>query len=202
MSQPSNTWQGRKLDERCTYPGCNKPPLADNLLCEQHAKAARERKRKSQRRLRAERRKQKRCPWCGRGKRPDRYACPRCLVSLNRAPRGVNHKHEDNTGDLHADRMRADRDGRMRFRGQAERGHQPPLQLDRQDLRDARRCLDHGEAGLAYFWSPEIQQLTRTRAAEVRAAAVDHLRRARGWIDDVLARNGVKSARPSVGDEG
>jgi len=198
VSQPGNTYDDKKLAGICTRPGCTATASPDSQLCPPHHIEAKAAKRASMKRRRSDWKRRGLCTRCGsKRSKTSRWGCPACLVATGQARSGFVDIHVDKSN-----RIRTDRTGRVRYHGQAERGRQPIIQLDRQDIKDAKRCIDHGEAGLGYYWSPEIQQLSRTQAAEVRAAALAKIEQAMRWLREVLVRNGRVDAPIDPADAG
>jgi hypothetical protein len=191
----------RKLAGLCTRPGCSVLAPDDSCLCETHRADNRARIK----RLYKKRKAAKLCPKCGvRKPRPGSWGCAVCATKAGEVsgrPRGRPPKNPPNTNSNNAESRVAaatsvDKDGRSRYHGRAERGRQPTVDLDRQDLVDAARCLGDGRAAVEYLWTTEIQALPRAQKLEVRAAAMSWLQRAKRWIDEVLVRNGALPAKP------
>ena len=205
-------YEARKADAvdraECIYGGCNEPPAEDSLMCKLHGDAARARTRRAMAKAYRQRAKKKLCRRCGR--RPQlkgRVLCAVCRVrrgqwgSAGRPKQSVLTPELNADGQRIAERTSIDADGRVRYHGKGSRGRQPLIASDAEDLREAQRALSHGEAGLKFYWSAEVQALPKAQRAEVRAEALAKLASCQRWIDEVLVRNGAKQAAPDPADE-
>jgi hypothetical protein len=84
---------------------------------------------------------------------------------------------------------------RSRYAGQGKKGRQSIEQLDDQDRADAIRCIDRGLEHLATHRSPAVQEMPRIQRDEYLAQALDQLRRAQGWLDEIIERHSAKSGK-------
>jgi|HubBroStandDraft_6_1064221.scaffolds.fasta_scaffold622148_2 hypothetical protein len=187
----------------CARAACHEPARDDDDLCDAHRGERLRQKRVTQRTAYKQRAKQKLCTKCG--KRPPLKPHTWCAVC--RLRRGQLRKpgrpskpdltaNLDTKADLVSSRTSIDKDGRSRFHGRAERGRQPVVELDRQDVAEMRRLIDIGALAVDAYWTPEYQQLPRLQRLDARAAAMTWFERARRVIDDVLVRNGALEAKP------
>lgn len=206
----------------CMYSGCHEPPMEGSSMCQPH----RDKSRKATARAMANayrlREKKRLCRRCGlRPAQPKRVTCGVCRVERGqwgapgRPKKPVLNVELNATGDRIAAATHVDADGRTRYRGKGTRGRQPLIETDLDDLREASKAhgragvhREIGEKGLSYYWSAEVQQMTKAVSQEIRRAALGELERARDkaleearWIDEVLVRNGVKPALVDPADE-
>jgi hypothetical protein len=192
----ADTYEQRKVDQVCTYPSrvpCSRPLAEDSQLCERHLRRARRSKRDSARRVRADRRELGLCA-DGCGARSARYRCAACSIRTGRIPTtGV-----DTTVDNSPAPDRQWRAGThesdattKRYRGRAKRGKPPAATLDDQDLRDAIDALEKARRALTYARSPEVVALPRIQRESALRAALDYVKYAGRFEDDVLDRNKI-----------
>lgn len=205
------------IDGVCTR--CGKEPARrdkDGDIISNLGKRCHEKVKAYQRKYAKKRRKQwkrkKKCRRCGKKRVPGSWGCAACLIELGRlSKRGRPKKtvvdpHVDQSGDSGwDDRLEQSPDGKLRtrrrFHGQGKRGRQSGSQLDHQALYDALHCIGEGERGLEKFRSPEVQAMGKVSREDARAAAVDKLRQAQRWIDEVIDRHVPKSQRRDRADE-
>jgi hypothetical protein len=83
-----------------------------------------------------------------------------------------------------ATRTWKDPDGRTRYHGQTSQGRQTNANLDAQALAAARKALDAGAAGLAYYYGAEVQALPKAQRDGVRRAALAKLALCVRFVDD------------------
>lgn len=181
----------QKLAQRCTYKRCATPPEDGARMCKKHLEKVRRYERRYRKRRRAEARERGECAFCGA--KAATYRCLACAVKHKQVPSSVSVQVGVNTAGRSsriAAATRTHADGRTRYHGQGKRGMQPRLQLDGQDLGFVRREIDAGEAGLRVYESEAVQAMPRIQREDVKAAALHHLQRASGFIDDVLERRG------------
>lgn len=188
MSQLANTppqprgYRERKLAGLCAQNGCANPPADDSDRCEKHRDRQRLASAKSAKRRRRANRRAGRCAECPTPSKD--YLCPKCTVRLGRTPR-----HAVETTVETSDRIRTHADGRTRFHGQMKRGRQANSNLDEQDLLAARKHLERGRAGLAYYNTPAVRELPRIQRDAVKRAALAEIDLARRLLEDVLERH-------------
>lgn len=163
-------------------------------MCKKHLEKVRRYERRYRKRRRAEARERGECAFCGA--KAVTYRCLACAVKHGQVPSSVSVQAGVNTSDQPdrsariAAMTRKDSSNRTRYHGQGKRGMQPRLQLDGQDLGFARRELEAGEAGLRAYESEQAKAMPRIQREDVKSAALHHLQRASGFIDDVLERRG------------
>jgi hypothetical protein len=197
--ESTNGYYDRKVDGRCTYPGCPRHATDESVLCAKHLASQRERKRRSQNAIRAARRKAGLCPRCGETSTQD-YMCSACRV-IHARMRGPNsageHKqeHKPTKAQRIAERIIAWENsptnaGRKRLRG-GKRGRRSIETIDGEDLDDAKRCIDHGIEGLAYFRQLDKEaQMPKVQREDVKAQALAKLVECRRWLREVIERHG------------
>lgn len=188
MAQPGNTYIARKLESKCTYPGCTRQPGNTNE-CDEHAAASRRRAAKSIRRRRAKWRRTGKCTRCGGKRSPaSTWGCARCLIDLGRGRSPDVSTHVDKSNRIAA-QTAVDKDGRSRFHGQGRRGVPPRSQTDEQDLLDADKGLTNGRNGLRLLADPIHADFPRAEKRRAEMAALDHLASACRFIEEVLDRH-------------
>lgn len=179
MRRPSE-YQKRKQAGRCVYPNCPNLAGSENVHCDQHAIASRQRAKQSRRKRRSALEAGK-CYRCGR--RSGTYRCVACAVAEGRLPTvGVHngvHKREQV--------WRVDPGTNWsRYRGRARRGKPATSLLDRQDLDYAIKEIALSRDALlmarAQFGSD------RRNREDVIKAALHRLDLAERWIDEVRDR--------------
>lgn len=189
MSQPGNTYEGRKLAGLCTW--CGKPAADDSQLCAKHLKRTHKRQRQAMAALRKARRKSGRCALCG-GK-SQRYRCETCATKLTTS-RVVSVTDGVTTYAEKQHRISArtavEADGRRRYRGQLRRGRQTVGDLDEQDLDQLAIQVAKAKAGLAYARRPEAADVPRIQRREAEHAAIGELVMGLRFGFDICIRNG------------
>lgn len=123
---------------------------------------------------------------CG-AKYTGKWVCPACRLRRGHARRP---RRRDDRADRVAAATRVHADGRRRYHGTGQKGPQPKIRQDEQDLADARRLLDVGEAGLRQYEDAVAARVPVFQRDNLRDAAVHQLRRAAGHIVEVMRRRG------------
>lgn len=195
-----DSYDERKASGRCTYYGCPEPAADDCLLCPAHRDEQRARNRSYAAGLRAKRRKNKLCTWCG-APIPSRLlppgsaktaSCVACRLARGRAARGVD-KSVDRHSALLASRTEhvadaTDGYARKRFRG-GKRGAPSRDESDafeRKIIADAvRRYLD----ACTYLVSEGSAGMAPSEREAARMAALGQLDLAVRAADEILDRN-------------
>jgi hypothetical protein len=180
----------RKLEPKCTRPGCDQPPAEDTQLCSRHLAKARRASRLSHRRRRRQRRDAGRCA-CGCGLKSATWYAPACAIRLNRIPASavnpdVNHQPDQGAPD----RWRRDNDGWQRFRGRSRRGNPPAGAKDDADLDEMLKLIERARVSYQYARSAEVAKLgtiQRQAAVDEADAIVALIAR---FADGVLTRHG------------
>jgi hypothetical protein len=190
-------YQQRLEAGECTYPGCDEPLCSGSSYCEEHWEDHKRRDREYRQRKRDARREAGLCLECpgdkpARVRHPD-TTCIACRVRRRRLTRadgttvGGVGKRVDKDQRIAA-ATKVGEDGRERYHGQQKRGNQPHIQLDEQDLGYARDALEAGLAGLYVYEEAVRAKTPRIQREDIRSAALHHLNRATGHVDDVLGR--------------
>lgn len=190
-AEPSE-YQVRVDAKICAERGCKNDPEPGSKLCASCRESANERARRGMEKLRADREARGLCRYHGNPVLPGSKACAACLVMRGQTETsGVNGLVNGRKDRSRGWDERAEGDGyqRRRYRGRMKRGRQSTDDLDNQDLRDAKKHLDHGIEGLAYFRSESVQALPRMQREEVKRAALAEIDRSRRWATDVLVRH-------------
>lgn len=194
-------YERRKLDGICTRCGAE-PAKDDSALGERCYDYMLLAKRRSDRKRRATWKRKKLCGQCGKKRRPGGRLCPGCTVKFGAVPRALAEHYAEHDRDRVVGfdaRLEQSPDGkpraRRRFHGQGKRGRQSIEQLDAQDMADARRCVDEGWQGLAYYRSAEVQALPRIQREDVRREALAKLRRGQRWLEEIIDRHAPKSRK-------
>ena len=181
----------------CSYPGCDVAPADDSNYCAGHRDDARARSRASRRRIRKRWEAEKLCLRCGRKRAPHRRHCAVCLVALGRTPHpGVNN-YVNKTSRVAAGTkvdQTVGNEGRRRFHGsQGRRGPPGKEREDANDFADLIRSIERAREGVAYAYSPEVQQLPRAQRQEVLHAALAHADHGARFIASILERHNYRS---------
>jgi hypothetical protein len=205
---PLSKYEQRKLDGECTRCGVElteeRKDDGESMCAKCHG-YVRTAKRRSAQKKRAVWKRKRLCGQCGKKRRPGGKLCPGCSVRYGSVPRHLVDHYVDHGIDRADEKWRTtieqSPDGvmreRRRFVGQGKRGRQSGEQLDEQDLIDARRCIQDGWLGLAYFRSAEVQALPRIQRDEVKREALAKFERGQRWLEEIIDRNSPKSKKPS-----
>ncbi len=178
----------RKVNGRCTRPGCRRRASGESVLCHGHRQAAISYQNRYNRRKRKNR---KVCLDCPRKTGEGRY-CIRC-ASRRTARRPRKIRAGEKAGEKKAAierRTSLDADGRSRFHGQERRGQQPRAQLDKKDIQDAIAALVQADAALDMVRSPGNATLPRMQIKEAVDAVLYVGALGCRLFGDVLLRNG------------
>jgi hypothetical protein len=180
----------RKVDGTCTRCG-KEPATEDSLLGERCLARERRRVKRAVRRLRARRKKEKRCRGCDR--KSETARCPACHIRADRIPStGSNHTGNHPVAEPRGV-WRDDANGWHRFRGRGRRGAPPAGANDEGDLRMILVAIQRGTEALAYARSAEVQamgRITRQAAVNEAAALLGHAERGLEELRDRLRKGG------------
>lgn len=192
----AHAYQERKLGDKCTQEPCDQPQSEDSTLCGKHLaeRRARERKSKGKRRRMLFRAGQ--CiRACGNPRPRGRSTCAACDVKAGRVPRDLQKNADAAKAERIAAATKMGSDGRLRYRGQEQKGMQPAIQLDAQDVGYARQQIDKGMAGLHLYERERAlhkagapQALPRIQREDIQAAALHEISRAQDHLDGILGR--------------
>lgn len=172
-------YQERKESGLCTR--CGVPAPDGDQLCETHRRYAKAATATSIRRLRAKRRRAKRCISCGRSSK--RAQCLACLVKLGRVP-----KRDRLGGNPSVNQTRVDKDGRTRFHGTGKRGREYIHDQDIRDLKDAIASATRAlEGAQAYAALPDGVRREERRAVMMAYQSQAHL--AERFLEEVTTRS-------------
>lgn len=196
---PSRDYQAKKLAGRCVENGCGRAPADGADLCGRHLTGKQSRQARWIEKRRAAARLAKLCIDCRETKTDDTW-CPACRLRRDRYRSGVD-ANVDGQGDRSA-RIQAatrkdteattrtqDRYARERYHGRSKRGQPPAAELDQADIVEIRKATDKLERALAYYRSPEVQELGRIQRDDAKQAALSYVYALRRFADEVLHRN-------------
>lgn len=192
VTTDGNTYYERKAEGRCVYPGCPRQASDESVLCPEHRDDARARTRKSQKRIRAERRAADLCPRCGEKAKGD-YMCVRCKVKYGRTKRARTGGDDNREHNRIADRLipwenSPHNAGRLRLRG----GKRGAPNIDAQDEFERKivktAIARYAEACDMLASDDGKAMLPRDRDA-ARMAALGQLALAVRAAEDILDRN-------------
>jgi hypothetical protein len=196
-------YYARKAAGICTYGStadCPHPPAEDSSLCERHLADARDRVKRSDARLHAERRNRGRCAYCGKVK-SETYACAGCQIRRGHSSTRNTNNNTDNTmrglSRSGHERRGADSQWReethngktsLRYVGQARRGVPSTSVLDEHDCKQIVAEVQRAMSGLAYAHALPAE-LPRSQRKDAVRAALSRLALARRFIDETLERH-------------
>lgn len=184
-------YQSRKLDQRCIYPGCDRPPADGAAPCQYHLDAERRRKREWMRAARKRWKAANLCTRCGRKRKPgSKWGCSVCVAELI----GFVDGHVDKSARIAAnttERTTASNLGRVHYHGKGKRGAMTKAEADGRDFDEAIRLAARAKAEHDYAVSPEVAQLPPIQRADELEKAIDTAARGLRHLASILRRHRV-----------
>lgn len=193
VNQRVNNREDLQIAGRCTRAYCPLESNGESDYCDEHHEDQKRRQRECMARRRERWEAEKKCTRCGGVRYHGRVWCFTCLRSFDRVPPVANVNNDVNKQGHRLD-LEQSPDGkprlRRRYHGRGSRGRPSAESLDATDIKQARRDVDHGIEGLAYFRSDAVQAMPRIQRLDVRDAAVARIVSAARWLVEVARRNG------------
>lgn len=184
-SEPAVSLYQKRLEQsRCTR--CGVEVSSGNELCDEHAEDKRARQKRWQAEERVRRRTLGLCLYCPKsgGIAPavdGGSSCLRCRVQRNRLRSSNRVQGPIDTA--------ATKQTATCYRRKGKRGRQSRLELDAQDLRQAREMLIAAERGLGVLDTDEFRSMGWAERTKIEVAACSHVDRAMRFLAEVLARH-------------
>lgn len=179
----------------CTRCG-KRPALDGSELCQKHLKDKRKRDSSYRERQREKRKAANLCIWCPQSRPPVKLpegqaTCIACRISHRRFSSTVEVVGNDvDRAARIAARTKTHADGRTRYHGQPRRGQPPRDQLDAQDLRMAKGCMEAFELGLAELQTEAVKAAPRVQRDSAHSTVLHEGERVIGHLEDILERHG------------
>lgn len=166
----SLSYQDRKEQQICVYPGCNKAPEERSLRCPKHAEAKRKADREYIAREREVRANEGLCIVCGRVRREGSdWGCAVCH------PVGNAVGKAERIAAATTARATASNLGRTHWHGQNKRGPMSPEALNRQAIEAATKELSSALTENSYAHSAEVKALPKIQRMSEQARLTGRL---------------------------